>query len=154
MTHVTCRLTAKNRDQLRNRRSVIEYGLPLPFFAFHFSAPTACLELQTASLVIPRPFSSFKWHLETHLFQTAFNVTPSESLICTLIHLWLRCHINRSLTHILTMWCRRRQGWRCSNWEHGASEPPAPAWSTCCMPHQVPRPTPWHTVGIISLHCL
>ena len=27
MIHVTCRLTAKNRDQL----SVIEYGLPLPF---------------------------------------------------------------------------------------------------------------------------
>ena len=33
MTHVTCRLTAKNRDQLRNSTfgSVIEYGLPLPF---------------------------------------------------------------------------------------------------------------------------
>ena len=32
MTHITCRLTAKNRDQLRNPiRSVIEYGLPLPF---------------------------------------------------------------------------------------------------------------------------
>ena len=31
MTHVTCRLTAKNRDQLRNPiRSVMEYGLPLP----------------------------------------------------------------------------------------------------------------------------
>jgi len=29
MTHVTCRLTAKDRDQLRNpKRSVIEYGLP------------------------------------------------------------------------------------------------------------------------------
>jgi len=29
MTHVTCRLTAKNRDQLRNpTRSVIAYGLP------------------------------------------------------------------------------------------------------------------------------
>jgi len=29
MTHITCRLTAKNRDQLRNPiRSVIEYGLP------------------------------------------------------------------------------------------------------------------------------
>jgi len=28
MTHVTCRLTAKNWDQLRNLRSVIEYGLP------------------------------------------------------------------------------------------------------------------------------
>jgi len=32
MTHVTCRLTDKNLDQLRNSiRSVIEYGLPLPF---------------------------------------------------------------------------------------------------------------------------
>jgi len=32
MTHVTGRLTAKNRDQLRNPiRSAIEYGLPLPF---------------------------------------------------------------------------------------------------------------------------
>ena len=28
MTHVTCWLTAKNRDQLRNLRSVIEYRLP------------------------------------------------------------------------------------------------------------------------------
>ena len=33
MTHVTCRLTAKNRDQLRNPiRSLIEYGLHLPFY--------------------------------------------------------------------------------------------------------------------------
>ena len=31
MTHATCRLTAKNRDQLRTLRSVIEYGPPLPF---------------------------------------------------------------------------------------------------------------------------
>ena len=31
-THVTCRLTAKNRDQLRTVRWVIEYRLPLPFF--------------------------------------------------------------------------------------------------------------------------
>jgi len=37
MTHVTCRLTAKNRDQLRNPiRSVIEYGLPLPFLNMHY----------------------------------------------------------------------------------------------------------------------
>ena len=35
MTHVTCRLTAKNWDQLCSGtlRSVIEYGLPLPFYA-------------------------------------------------------------------------------------------------------------------------
>jgi len=34
MTHVTCRLTAKNRDQLRNPiRSVIEYEQPLPFYS-------------------------------------------------------------------------------------------------------------------------
>jgi len=32
MIHVTCRLTAKNRDQLLTLRSVIEYGLPLPLF--------------------------------------------------------------------------------------------------------------------------
>jgi len=32
MTHVTCRLTAKNRNQLRNPTLVIEYGLRLPFF--------------------------------------------------------------------------------------------------------------------------
>ena len=31
MTHVTCRLTAKNRDQLRNPRSAIECGLSLLF---------------------------------------------------------------------------------------------------------------------------
>jgi len=28
MTHATCRLTAKNWDQLQNPHSVIEYGLP------------------------------------------------------------------------------------------------------------------------------
>ena len=33
MTHVTCRLTAKNRDHLRNLRSAIEYWLPLPAVA-------------------------------------------------------------------------------------------------------------------------
>ena len=39
MTHVTCRLTAKNRDELRNPiRSVIEYGLPLPL-QFYASMP-------------------------------------------------------------------------------------------------------------------
>ena len=39
MTHVTCRLTAKYRVQLRNPvRLVIEYGLPLPF-----KSPLACL---------------------------------------------------------------------------------------------------------------
>jgi len=31
MIYVTCRLTVKNRDQLRNG-SVIEYGLPLLFY--------------------------------------------------------------------------------------------------------------------------
>ena len=37
MTHVTCRLTAKNWDQLQNPRlGVIEYGLPLPL-PFTFS---------------------------------------------------------------------------------------------------------------------
>ena len=29
MTHVTCRLTAKNRDQLRNPTLSNEYGLPI-----------------------------------------------------------------------------------------------------------------------------
>ena len=49
MTHVTCRLTAKNRDQLRNPiRSVIDYGLPLPFTIGNFSKrcisqPTVCI---------------------------------------------------------------------------------------------------------------
>ena len=33
MTHVTCMLAAKNQDLLRN--SVIEYGLPLPFYILH-----------------------------------------------------------------------------------------------------------------------
>jgi len=34
MTHVTCRLTAKNRDQLRILRSVIEYGIELGRYRF------------------------------------------------------------------------------------------------------------------------
>jgi len=32
MIHVTCRLTAKNRDSSGTLRSVTEYGLPLPFY--------------------------------------------------------------------------------------------------------------------------
>ena len=38
MTHVTCRLTAKNRDQLRTLRLVVEYRLPLPFYGVWGSA--------------------------------------------------------------------------------------------------------------------
>ena len=34
MTHITGRLTAKNRDQLRNPALVIEYRLPLPFYLY------------------------------------------------------------------------------------------------------------------------
>jgi len=30
MTHITCRLTAKNWDQLQNPTLDIKYGLPLP----------------------------------------------------------------------------------------------------------------------------
>jgi len=40
LTHVTCRLTAKNRDQLRNLiRSVIEYGLPFSQKIFYAPLP-------------------------------------------------------------------------------------------------------------------
>jgi len=35
MTHVTCRLTAKNGISSGTLRSVIEYGLPLLFFTLH-----------------------------------------------------------------------------------------------------------------------
>jgi len=34
---VTCRLTAKNRDQLQTLRSTIEYRLPLPFLLHTFN---------------------------------------------------------------------------------------------------------------------
>ena len=35
MTDVTCRLTAKNRDQLRNPiRSAIQYGLPFTLLSY------------------------------------------------------------------------------------------------------------------------
>ena len=38
MTHVTCRLTAKNRNQLRNPiRSAIEYGLSFTFYICTYS---------------------------------------------------------------------------------------------------------------------
>jgi len=36
MTHFTCRLTAKHRDQLGTLRSLIEYGQPLSFFLPHW----------------------------------------------------------------------------------------------------------------------
>jgi len=36
MIHVTCRLTAKNRDQILH--SVIEYGLPLPLLSLKADA--------------------------------------------------------------------------------------------------------------------
>jgi len=47
MTHVTCRLSAKNRDQLWKQRSVIEYGLSLQLSAIimslHMTAVMAIL---------------------------------------------------------------------------------------------------------------
>ena len=43
-THVTCRLTAQNRDQLRNPTlGKIEYGLPLPFFCVSCVQLCCCL---------------------------------------------------------------------------------------------------------------
>ena len=58
MTHVTCRLTAKNRDQLRNRviSSVIEYGLLLPLLydcvslQIYNSALQVCDQPRTAAV--------------------------------------------------------------------------------------------------------
>ena len=42
MTHVTCRLTTKNQDQLRNPTLVIEYGLPLLYFVVDSEVGAAC----------------------------------------------------------------------------------------------------------------
>ena len=51
MTRVTCRLTAKNRDQLRNPiRSAIEYGLPLPFSVPITVNASACRSLSAFKL--------------------------------------------------------------------------------------------------------
>jgi len=55
MVHVTRRLTAKDRDQLRNPTLVIEYGLPFlsgakltagraDLFERHFSAAVVCAD--------------------------------------------------------------------------------------------------------------
>ena len=48
MAHVTCRLTAKNRDQLRNPTctlAVIEYGLPFYITLLHTSSAGVLLRL-------------------------------------------------------------------------------------------------------------
>ena len=37
MTHVTCRLTAKTGISSGTLRSVIEYGLPLPFYLLTYT---------------------------------------------------------------------------------------------------------------------
>jgi len=45
MTHVTCRLTAKNWDQLQNLHSVIECGLPLSWPQILWRHFTGCISL-------------------------------------------------------------------------------------------------------------
>jgi len=53
MTHVICRLTAKNRDRLRNPiRSVIEYGLPLPFYAYCDTSTTVVISESLLELLM------------------------------------------------------------------------------------------------------
>jgi len=62
MTHVTCRLTAKNRDQLRDPiRSAVEYGLPLPLplplyrvFFIYFHVGCCRRRLRSQAKVIKR----------------------------------------------------------------------------------------------------
>jgi len=62
MTHVTCRLTAKNWDQLRDPiRSAVEYGLPLPLplplyrvFFIYFHVGCCRRRLRSQAKVIKR----------------------------------------------------------------------------------------------------
>jgi len=49
MTHVTCRLTTKNRDQLRNP-SVLEYGLPLLFYIQQMWPQALCFQVVRLSV--------------------------------------------------------------------------------------------------------
>ena len=68
MTHVTCRLTAKNRDQLRGTlRSVIERRLPLPFTVISCTAAYRYV-LQLDMHV--RLICVIKFYLLTYLLRT------------------------------------------------------------------------------------
>ena len=47
MTHVTCRLTAKNRDQLRN--PTLEYGLPFYTLPTTFGGSAVFYEISASN---------------------------------------------------------------------------------------------------------
>ena len=61
LTHVTCRPTAKNRDQLM--RSVIEYGLGLPLPSI-FNGKFAQHEIDIARLVTAQKSTLAVWRTD------------------------------------------------------------------------------------------
>jgi len=56
MTHVTCRLTAKNRDQLLNPRSVIEYPMGYLYFLAQSHGGIEVENVQLCRRSYPRAF--------------------------------------------------------------------------------------------------
>ena len=64
----------------------------------HFSLCSNCLN--SIDSVTHDSEATFKWHLKTRLFQAAFIIIPSDSLICALI-LFLSSALYKLLTYLL-----------------------------------------------------
>ena len=117
MTHVTCRLTAKNRDQLRNLiRSAVEYGLRLigleANFARYAARGTAfrrwircnplkqygaqcecCFSLQRQQQQQRQMQFACHWHIDTHIHSLAGSLDWWRTT--QYVHCW-RIHHARS----------------------------------------------------------
>jgi len=77
MASVTCRLTAADRDQLRNPTLVSNVGLPLGIFAGHFGANDAILWQMIQNLSVAKlcaVFSETPCKLVSGLLQIAENI--------------------------------------------------------------------------------
>jgi len=79
MTHVTCRLNAKNRDRLQNPTSVIEYGLPLPLLDSCMSDEPYWAGLHVNTTWRIRPFKNYSGHLFTPRMLPMFSAETAEA---------------------------------------------------------------------------
>ena len=94
MTHVTCRLTAKNRDQLRNLTSVIEYGLPLPSWRqgrllAHCWQGVVEITADTVRWHLPRYIASRAWAPTGYFTGGGKNQSPCTYLPRFFCYVWI-----------------------------------------------------------------
>jgi len=86
MTHITCRLTAKNRDQLRNSTLGNRVRVTSPFFTLTHQNSTALIVLPGPSLPVEHEFISVDAR-----FQSADRTFGIVSLLIYNTHRLIRC---------------------------------------------------------------